>query len=309
MLLNATRVRERLTLSVLGVLLLFSFSAHAQAPPCPGATWLQGAWAEQDGGLQLSFEADRVVLWEKGLLRMATVLRREPCKLYVRDQGVLATWALEQADRAIRFDRGKGAITLERLSQVPATLDTSPFPLPSPAPIAPETAQEIARTLAARADRDVEALRSTEGNRSEILHDNIHYLREVVGRYGWIDIPRFGKAGAAAAILIAKHSSDLRILQDALPIVEKDARENGGGKELVAITVDEVLIATGHRQKYGTQITEDAQGKPFVIPVEDVTKVDEYRKELGIPAWSDYLAKASKALYDGTPIRIPGPLD
>jgi hypothetical protein len=144
-------------------------------------------------------------------------------------------------------------------------------------------------------------------NRSVVLHDNIRYLREVVARYGWIDIPRFGKAGAAAAILIAKHSADLRLLQDALPIAERDARENGGGKELVSIMVDEVLISTGHKQKYGTQITEDAHGKPFVIPIEDLAKVDKYRKELGILPWADYLAKASKALYDGAPIRIPGP--
>ena len=76
----------------------------------------------------------------------------------------------------------------------------------------------------------------------------------MVNHYGWIDIPRFGKPAAAAAILIVKHADDVPLMQAALPIVERDARENGGGKELVSILVDEVLITTGHKQKYGTQI-------------------------------------------------------
>ena len=96
-------------------------------------------------------------------------------------------------------------------------------------------------------------------------------------------------------------------MQDALPIAERDAKENGGGKEIVSVLVDEVLITTGHKQKYGTQIDEDEHGRPFVIPVEDPAKVDQYRKELGILPWADYLKKASQALYHGTPIRIPGP--
>ncbi len=167
--------------------------------------------------------------------------------------------------------------------------------------------KEIAAELVAREARDQAAFKSDKDKRPAILDDNIRYLREVVARYGWIDIPRFGKAAAAAAILIVKHSSDLPLLQDALPVAERDAKENGGGKELVSILVDEVLISTGHKQKYGTQIADDEHGKPYVIPVEDLGKVEEYRKELGILTWKDYLKKASDFLYDGQTIRIPGP--
>jgi len=51
----------------------------------------------------------------------------------------------------------------------------------------------------------------------------------------------------------------------------------------------------------------DEHGKPYVLQVEDPAKVDQYRKELGILSWSDYLKKASQALFKGAPIRIPGP--
>lgn len=299
-------IPPRLAVALLCIIGLCRFPASAEEP-CPSQERLQGAWVEQGSGVQLAFEPDRVVLWEKGFLRAARIQRREPCRLIVRDDGMLSTWTVKEEQHALRLDRGKGGTTLERLPQLPSTLDISPFPMPAPMPVPAETAKMVAMDLDARSERDQAALRSTELNREEVLADNVRHLRELVTRYGWIDIPRFGKAGAAAAIMIAKHSGDVRLLQIALPVVERDARENGGGKELVAITVDAVLLTTGHKQKYGSQLTEDAQGKPYVVPVEDLAKVDEYRKELGIAPWADYLAKASQVLYDGVPIRIPGP--
>jgi len=298
------RSRLRLAAALMGALLLLGPVGAEES--CPPAAALQGAWAEHGGESQLRFEGDRVVLWEKGVLRAASILRREPCRLVVRDQGVLSTWTLKGDEHALHLDRGKGAVAIDRLPQIPATLDISPLPLPPPRPVPPDTLKAIVAELRARDDRDQAAL-ADKALRATVVADNIRYLRDVVGRYGWIDIPRFGKAAAAAAIFIAKHADDVRLMQDALPIAERDAKENGGGKEIVSVLVDEVLITTGHKQKYGTQIDEDEHGRPFVIPVEDPAKVDQYRKELGILPWADYLKKASQALYHGTPIRIPGP--
>ncbi len=297
----------RLGACTLGVLLILGCLPALVRDSCPSFAALQGAWNERGNEDQLRFEPDRVVLREKGLLRAATILHREPCKLVLRDDGILATWTLKSDGRALQLARGKDSLSLDRLAEIPPSLDLKPFPLPPAAPVPAEEAKAIAKELAARSARDQAALRLGDEQRAAVLADNDRYLREVVGRYGWIDIPRFGKAGAAAAVFIAKHASDLPLLLDALPVAERDARENGGGKELVSVLVDEVLIATGHKQKYGTQIADDEQGKPYVIPVEDPAKVDEYRRELGILSWSDYLKKASKALYDGAPIRIPGP--
>jgi hypothetical protein len=291
-----------------GFLVLFAcLQARAQAS-CLAPSTLAGAWTERGSANQVRFEPSRVILREKGLLRAATILRSEPCKILVRDQGILATWTLKAGESgAPELDQGKGAVQLDPLSEAASSLDINPFPLPPPGPVPAEKMKEIAAELVAREARDQASIKTDKDKRPAILDDNIRYLRGVVTQYGWIDIPRFGKAAAAAAILIVKHSSDLALLQDALPVAEKDAKENGGGKELVSILVDDVLISTGHKQKYGTQIAEDEHGKPYVIPVEDLGKVEEYRKELGILSWKDYLKKASDFLYDGQTIRIPGP--
>lgn len=298
----------RLVAGALGVLLVLSGLQADAEESCPTAAALQGAWSERGGAGQLRYEPDRVVLREKGLLRAATILRREPCKLVLRDDGILTTWTLKAEGHGLRLDRGKDTIVLDRLAEIPPSLDVKPFPLPPAGPVPDEEAKASSGDLAARSERDQKTFWAKQGSeRSAVITDNDRALREVVSRYGWIDIPRFGKAGAAAAILIAKHASDLPLLLVALPIAERDARENGGGRELVSILVDEVLIATGHKQKYGTQIADDENGKPYVIPVEDPAKVDEYRKELGILSWSEYLKKASKFYYNGAPIRVPGP--
>jgi hypothetical protein len=280
------------------------------AVPCTSPPSPQGAWTQQGGEAQFLFEPKGVVIRQDGELRAATILSRDACKLIVRDQGLRSTWTLTGDKRALQLDQGKGALALMPLPKVPSSLDIKPFPLPPVQAVAPETVKEVTLELVARERRDQEALKAKPEQRDKqraVQAENDRYLRELVTRYGWIDIPRFGKPAAAAAIVVVKHAEDVPLMLAALPIVERDARENGGGKELVSILVDETLITTGHKQKYGTQIMEDGNGKPFVVPVEDLGKVEENRKALGILPWADYLKRASDALYQGAAIRIPGP--
>jgi hypothetical protein len=58
---------------------------------------------------------------------------------------------------------------------------------------------------------------------------------------------------------------------------------------------------------YGTQIDEDAKGSPYILPLEDPGKVDQYLKAIGAPPLSQYMADASAALYNGRPIRLATP--
>lgn len=246
--------------AVAALLLIAGLPVQAEES-CPSSERLLGAWTTQDAAIQTSFEADRVVLLEKGLLRAASIQRREPCKLVVRDQGLLATWSLKGDAHGLRIERGKDTLVLNRLPTVPSTLDISPLPLPTAGPVPPEKVKEIAAELTARDDRDQEAARSDKTKRPAIAAENDKYLREIVTQYGWIDIPRFGKPAAAAAVFIAKHANDVRLMQDALPVAERDARENGGGKEIISVLVDDFLITLGHKQKYGTQVDKDEHGQ------------------------------------------------
>lgn len=277
-------------------------------PSCHVVPELEGAWSTEGEQLQLRFEPGRIIVRDELGLRAATILHKEPCRLTVRDQGFRVVWSVAAAEAGLRMKLGKREPPiLLRLEKIPEDLDIDPLHLPSPVPVSPEVAKEIAAELSARAVRDQEALKlpDAQEKRPPILEENRRYLRSIVERYGWIDIPRFGRPAANAAIFIAKHAADVRLLLAAQDTVERDARENGGGKELVAVLVDELRILTGHKQKYGSQIVDDEQGKPLVVPVEDLTKVEEYRAALGIPAWKAYLSRVSEVLYQGEPVRLP----
>lgn len=262
--------------------------------------------------MEVRFEAEQVIVLRKdGKLRAARILRRERCKLFVRYEGLRSTWAITGDSHSLKFDLGDSTApaSLIPLAGAVHELDISPARLPPADPVPATEVKAVAAELTARSQRDQDLALSSDpeqsAKRALILVDNLHYLREEVGRYGWIDIPRFGRPAAAAAILILKHGDDVPLMEAALPIVEHDAIANGGGKELVSILVDEILITTGHKQKYGTQLSVDSQGRPFALPVEDPAKVDEYRRVLGILPWADYLKLASEALYKGVPVRIP----
>ena len=50
----------------------------------------------------------------------------------------------------------------------------------------------------------------------------------------------------------------------------------------------------GKKQRYGSQITHTQHGEPLVLPLEDRSKVEQYRREIGILSFSAYLQICSK---------------
>ncbi|HEY2292423.1 MAG TPA: DUF6624 domain-containing protein [Thermoanaerobaculia bacterium] len=299
----------RLAAGVLVALLFVAPAVRPEERPCPTAQALSGTWAQEGEGFKIRFEPDRVVLRQNGPARVATVLRQEPCKLVVRDQGLVSTWPISGKERSLRLEIGKEAFLLSPSPGPSPDLDVTPLRLPPLKPVPPERVKEISANLVERVNRDQAVINDPPNSprTAAVIADNLRYLKGLVMEVGWIDISRFGKPAAAAATLIAKHGEDLPLMQAALPILEKDVKENGGPGEMLSVLVDGLLLTLGQKQKYGTQLALDEQGKPFVIPVEDPTKVDEYRKAIGIFSWSEYLQLASKSAYNGAPIRMPRP--
>lgn len=299
----------RLALGILVVLLLTAPLGWGEELPCLTPQALKGAWSQGGDAIKILFTADRVVLSQKGAVRAATILRHEPCKLIVRDQGIVSTWTISGDGKALWVKWDKETVALSPLPSPPSELDLTPLNLPVPQQLPPEKVKAVSAELLERAKRDQAVINDPAGSSrtATVIAENLRYLKDLVLQIGWIDIPRFGKPAAAAAILLAKHGDYLPLMEAALPVVERDAKENGGSGEMLSVLVDGILITLGRKQKYGTQITEDAQGRPYVLPVEEPGKVDDFRKAIGILSWADYLKLASKNLYDGAPIRIPGP--
>jgi hypothetical protein len=300
-------LRVILVLAMLTAGAAVSSTSPSQSPaPCIETEAVSGAWEKSGGGTEVLFKEDEIIIWKNGELSVAKILGREPCKLQVRYQGLRSSWGLTRDHGNLQLN-GDEPLTLKPLPHVPAELDLNAPALPPPSPVSPDEVKAVEVELVRRGAMDQDALKNPamKGKWPEIMADNLRYLKELTGRVGWIDIRRFGKRSAAAAILIAKHGHDLLLMKSALPIVERDVKENGGAGEMFSVMYDELQITLGNKQRYGTQIAEDAQGRPFIMPLEDPSRVDVYRKEIGILSFEDYIKLASDNM-GGAKLRIAG---
>jgi hypothetical protein len=179
--------------------------------------------------------------------------------------------------------------------------------LPKSRPVSSAEVKTVEEELLRRVKNDQDALKDPvqKAKRPEIMADNLRYLRDLTHRVGWIDIPRFGKNAAAAAILIAKHGSDLPLMKAALPIVESDVKEHGGSGEMYSVLYDELAITLGGQQRYGTQFDTDKNGQPYILPLENISKVNQYRKEIGILSFEEY-QQLVRTNLGGVPLRVAG---
>lgn len=294
------------------VLVVFAGSAPLRALPlaaqealCTAAApSLHSAWETAGGKTQVLFEEREIVLRKDGALSVAKILSREPCKLRVRYQGLRSIWTIVPGEGSLEL-RGAEAMPLRPLATVPPELDVNLPTFPKPAAVTPAEVKSVEGELLGRVKNDQETLKdpARRANRPAIMADNLRYLRDLTHRVGWIDIPRFGKNAASAAILIAKHGSDLLLMKAALPIVERDVKEHGGSGEMFSVLYDEFQITLGNQQRYGTQIDSDQQGHPYILPLEDPARVDQYRKEIGILSFQEYLKLASDNM-GGAQLRV-----
>jgi hypothetical protein len=175
-----------------------------QEGPCP-ARQPEGAWETAGGGTQILFKGDEIVLRKKAALSVAKILTREPCKLVVRYEGLRSTWTLKPGTAETMELRADEPMTLQALPTTPPQLDINPPTLPSPGPVSPTEAKAVEEELLRHAGKDQEVLKNPalKDKRSEVVADNHRYLQDLTQKFGWIDIPRFGKSAASAAILLA----------------------------------------------------------------------------------------------------------
>ena len=183
----------------------------------------------------------------------------------------------------------------------------TPLPLPLPAPLAADTIESIRAEIEKRNAADQKLLKA-KAALPEIRAEqdaNDAWLRETTARYGWIDAARFGGKAEGAAIVMAKHSTDTRLLLAALPAIEADLAKDREFAQVFAIAYDQLLLSLGQRQRYGSQICAESGLHPFLCSVEAPSRLNERRAAAGLQPLAEYLDLVSKMLYKNEPVRIP----
>jgi hypothetical protein len=295
---------------------LFLFLAACAAMPRSGPSHFadaRGAWSDESGAM--SIEPSRIVTREAGDVIVRGFIREEPNGVWVlRKWGRIERWNAA-------FDRDTlviGARRLHRIAAAPDELRIEPMQIGRIAPLPEAHVKAIVDEIASRNEREQAAMRAEMANKNEqtsaavheVTADNLRWLTGVVKEIGWIDVGRFGMKPSSRATIILKHSGGhaLPLVLAALPQIERDlANPERRAYQSYEIFFDALQLQLGARQRFGTQLAADANGNPFVLPLEDPEHVDERRAAIGDMPLREYLAMAAKVLYPGKTVSLTPP--
>jgi hypothetical protein len=281
-------------------------------------TQFQGAWQEEgplEGGHQvlLRIEPDRMVEYDDQThsLIVRGFVRQDGQSFQLRKGGLPETWTFSTSGSVLRLERIRSEAdpvpfqaSYRRLDHVPAQLDLQPLPLPPSRPLPADRIRAIQAEVQRRFDEEQAVLKdpAREKEFESIRQRNLVYLEETLKEVGWLDAERFGGRTSMQAIFMAKHTNDLRLMLTILPFAEQEFKR-AGRSQTYAILYDAVQLELGRKQRYGTQVQEDAAG-PFVLPLEDPERVDDYLRRIGLPSLAEYRTHIGHALYEGKEVRV-----
>lgn len=180
---------------------------------------------------------------------------------------------------------------------LPAALDPRPLALGARFALPAERLALLKQELARRHEQDQTVRSNLDGQVSPeqmermraVDEDNTAWLTAQIGAIGWIDVARFGKEAALSAFLIVQHSGELPLMLAALPEIERDVKEHGLDGQNFALLWDRTQVNLGRRQRYGSQLGSDEQGRLVVIGLEERATVDARRKALGMGPLKQYV--------------------
>ena len=129
--------------------------------------------------------------------------------------------------------------------------------------------------------------------RMEAVHRaNTARLRDIIVEHGWPGTPLVGKRGADAAWRIAQHSiGEPPFMRRCRELLEGAVAAGSAPAWQLAYLDDRIRVYEDRLQRYGTQLRTGANGlEP--CPLEEPQRVDELRKEAGLPPLAEVLARS-----------------
>lgn len=149
---------------------------------------------------------------------------------------------------------------------------------------------------------EIEIAKKKTGNNSTVVRalwrlkniyndENQKELEQIIEQKGWPKISSVGGRAAGAAFLIIQHS-DIEKQKKYLPTIEKLCSEKEASWQSYALMYDRIQTNENKPQKYGSQVLyNDKTAKYELFPLLDESKVDEWRKEIGMQPLAEYVAR------------------
>ena len=113
--------------------------------------------------------------------------------------------------------------------------------------------------------------------------ENAAELENMIDENGWLGKSLVGTDGAEAAWLVAQHAISLpEFSRKCLRLIERAVAENEAEPYQAAYLHDRINFFENRPQRYGTQSNWNESGKMQVWMLEDETKVNNFRAQVGL---------------------------
>lgn len=129
--------------------------------------------------------------------------------------------------------------------------------------------------------------------RMESVHrDNAARLRAIIAESGWPTADVVGVDGAEAAWMIAQHSiGEPGFMRSCRDLIDEASVRGAVSRAHFAFIDDRIRVFEGRAQRFGTQLRGGPDGlEPY--PLEDPAGVEQRRRDLGMPALSEIIARS-----------------
>jgi hypothetical protein len=115
---------------------------------------------------------------------------------------------------------------------------------------------------------------------------------------GWLDVSRFGRDTANQAFIMMLHyPEDWRLMQAVVPAIERDVRAGQLDARRYIELHRRARFCMGEKDRFGAVLWNINKRMPEVGPLEEPAKVNEYRRELGLPPLEQEIEQM-KQTYD-----------
>jgi len=114
-------------------------------------------------------------------------------------------------------------------------------------------------------------------------HKNAQILNDIINTIGYPTKDKVGKEASEATWLIIQHSiGQPKFMKKCAALLEKAVTENHANPINLAYLNDRIAVFEGKPQRYGTQFDWDVDGNLSPNLYDDLTKVNERRKAIGL---------------------------
>ncbi len=154
--------------------------------------------------------------------------------------------------------------------------------------------EKLRAELLRRMELDQAARRAFDGEDWEPVRlvddENLPWLKEVIGAYGWPGASLVGTDGAHAAWLLVQHAvADIPFMRHCLGLMTTAVAAGEASCTDLAYLTDRVQLHEGGQQEYGTQLTRRG-GQWVPDNTRDPDRLDERRATVDLPPMAELLA-------------------